>query len=242
MKPSCLIVDDEPLARKGLAEDLDSIGLVTVKGMASSTREAGALLAAQPLDLLFLDIEFHFGEADPGRSASGTAGLDFLRDLVEKPLVILVTAYPQYALTGYEHGVVDYLVKPVPLLRLRAACEKAVEQHRLRCMTGQPHLFLKCNGVHERIDIADILFIEAANNYIRVHTTGKKLLVYLSLKGIEEQLPPGEFLQVHKSFLIARRHIRRIDTDSLTVGATRVPLSRRFKSSVLATLHLTNNS
>lgn len=229
MKLSCLIIDDEPVARKGLAGDLASLGFVTVEGMAADIQTARNLLVTQPVDLLFLDIEM------PGGN-----GLDFLNSLPVKPLVILVTAYPQYALKGYEHGVVDYLLKPVALHRLRSACEKAVEWHALRTPAEQ-HVFLKCNGAQERIAVADILYIEAANNYIRVHTRDKKLLIYLSLKGIEEQLPKADFIQVHKSFIIARRHIRRIDAAAIVIGETLIPLSRRYKSRVLTQLQLTNN-
>ncbi|HLZ85995.1 MAG TPA: LytTR family DNA-binding domain-containing protein, partial [Puia sp.] len=238
-RPSCLIVDDEPVARRGLAEDLAAMGLVSVEGMAADAIQARVLLEAAPVDILFLDIEM-----------PGINGLEFLRGLRTKPLVILVTAWPQYALNGYEYGVVDYIVKPVPLERLRAACEKAVEQHRLRrggerrhqdpgsgyplpgsdqltpgsgapnlgsgqlfpgsgqhqpqAGSGQTHLFLKVDGAYERVAVADILYVEAANNYIRVHTAHRKLMIYLSLKGMEEQLPPGNFIQVHKSFLVAK--------------------------------------
>lgn len=245
-RPTCLIIDDEPVARKGLAEDLVSLGLVRVQGMAADTAEALEMLTAAPVDLLFLDIEM------PGMN-----GLDFLRQLADlnrgkklpNPLVILVTAYPQYALNGYEHGVVDYLLKPVSIQRLRAACEKAVEWYGLRHGAsriggggGEKHVYLKYNGGYEKVAIADILYIEAANNYIQVYTTAKKLLIYSSLKGIEEQLPASDFLQVHKSFIIARRHIRRVNGDSIMVAQTRIPLSRRFKSRVLQLLHLTNNS
>jgi DNA-binding LytR/AlgR family response regulator len=243
-RPTCLIIYDEPVARKGLAEDLVSLGLVTVQGMAADTAVALEMFTATAVDLLFLDIEM-----------PGVNGLDFLQQLADlnggrklpNPLVILVTAYPQYALNGYEHGVVDYLLKPVSIQRLRAACEKAVEWYGLRLGAsriggGEEHLYLKYNGGYEKVAVADILYIEAANNYILVYTTAKKLLIYSSLKGIEEQLPAGDFLQVHKSFIIARRHIRRVNGDSIMVAQTRIPLSRRFKSRVLQLLHLTNNS
>lgn len=241
MKPSCLIIDDEPLARKGLAEDLMSLGLLDVNGSAASAAEAAAHLATNPVDLLFLDIELNLGRPDSARSGPAINGLEWLRHLDPKPMVILVTAYPQYALDGYDHGVIDYLVKPVALQRLQLACEKAVEQFTLR-RAVEHHLFLKVDGAYRRIPVADILYIEAANNYIRTHTTTGKLLVYQSLKGIETQLPPGAFLQTHKSFLVARRHIQRIDGNTVLVAGTSLPLSRRFKAKVLAQLHVTNKT
>jgi DNA-binding LytR/AlgR family response regulator len=228
MKPSCILIDDEPLARKGLAEDLETIGLVSVEAAVSDTRTATAILQAHPPDLIFLDIEM------PGQN-----GLEFLAALPVKPTVILVTAYPQYALKGYEHGVLDYLVKPVSLERLRAACEKAVEW-----CTSVPgrHLYLKVNGAYEKIRVADIQYIEGANNYIWVHLADRKLLIYQSLRGMEEQLRGGEFIQVHKSFLVARRHVSQVKGETIIVGGMRIPLSRRYKASVLEGLQLTNKT
>ena len=259
-KPRCLILDDEPLARKGLAADLTAIGLVEVAGLATDAAEALQKMAAQPVDLLFLDLEFdssdpspaHTGKTAnsqpagpapaPGHPASAPAGLRLLAALPVKPLVVLVTAYPQYALAGYDHGVIDYLVKPVSMQRLRLACEKAVEQISLRRNGIEPHLYLKCNGAFERIPIADILYIEAANNYILVHTPNKRRLVYQSLKAIGQQLPPAAFIQIHKSYLVARRHVQRLDGNYIIIGAASLPLSRRFKTSVLAAMQLTNNT
>jgi two-component system LytT family response regulator len=236
MKPSCIIIDDEPPARNGLKEDLDALGMFTVAGMAGDADQARELLTTTPADLLFLDVEMPW-----------TNGLEFLSGLDTKPMVILVTAYPQYALHGYEHGVVDYLLKPVSPGRLRLACEKALDLWLLRNNTGNQtgpadHLYIKSNGRFERIGYDDILYLEAANNYVVVHTLQKKYLVYQTLKGLEKQLPPREFLQTHKSFIVARPHIRQIDGDSVSIGEVRIPLSRRFKQRFLLALHLTNNS
>ncbi|HTR28666.1 MAG TPA: LytTR family DNA-binding domain-containing protein [Puia sp.] len=228
MKLSCILIDDEPLARKGLAEDLETIGLISVRAVVSDTRAAMAVLQSHPTDLIFLDIEM-----------PGPNGLEFLAALPVRPTVILVTAYPQYALKGYEHGVLDYLVKPVSLGRLRASCEKAVEW--CRSVPGR-HVYLKVNGAYEKIRVADIQYIEGANNYVWVHLPGKKLLIYQSLRGMEEQLPAGEFIQVHKSFLVARRHVSQIKGATIVVGHLPIPLSRRYKSSVLQELQLTNKT
>jgi DNA-binding LytR/AlgR family response regulator len=227
MKPSCIIIDDEPPARNGLKDDLVALGLFTVAGMAGDAEQARDLLKTTPADLLFLDVELPW-----------TNGLEFLSGLDVKPMVILVTAYPQYALHGYEHGVVDYLLKPVSPGRLRLACEKALEWWLLRNNAGSQsgpanYLYIKSNGRFERIGYGDILYLEAANNYVVVHTPQKKYLVYQTLKGMEKQLPPREFLQTHKSFIVATPHIRQIDGDSVCIGEVRIPLSRRFKQQFL---------
>jgi DNA-binding LytR/AlgR family response regulator len=227
MKPSCIIIDDEPPARNGLKEDLAALGIFTVAGMAGDAEQARELLNSTAADLIFLDVEMPW-----------TNGLEFLSSLDVKPMVILVTAYPQYALRGYEHGVVDYLLKPVSPERLRLACEKAMEWWVLRNNAGGQtgpagYLYIKSNKRFERIGYNEILYLQAANNYVIVHTRQKKYLVYQTLKGMEKQLPAQGFLQVHKSYLVARPHIRQIEGDSVFVGEVRIPLSRRFKQQFL---------
>jgi DNA-binding LytR/AlgR family response regulator len=227
MKPNCIIIDDEPPARNGLKEDLVALGMFTVAGMAGDAEQARELLKTTAADLLFLDVEMPWAN-----------GLEFLSSLDDKPMVILVTAYPQYALHGYEHGVVDYLLKPVSPERLRLACEKAMEWYVLRNqavgLTGTAgYLYIKCNGKHERIMYNEILYLEAANNYVVIHTGQKKYLVYQTLKGMERQLPDRDFVQTHKSYIVARPHIRQINGDSVSVGDARIPLSRRYKQRFL---------
>ena len=227
MKPNCIIIDDEPPARNGLKDDLEALGIFTIAGMAGDAEQARELLNTTAADILFLDVEMPW-----------TNGLEFLSGLRVKPMVILVTAYPQYALHGYEHGVVDYLLKPVSPGRLRLACEKALEWWVLRNNAGQQtgtagYLYIKSNGKFERIGYDEILYLEAANNYVIVHTGQNKYLVYQTLKGMERQLPGRQFLQTHKSFIVARPHIRQIDHDSISVGEVRIPLSRRFKQRFL---------
>jgi two-component system, LytTR family, response regulator len=235
MKPSCIIIDDEPPARNGLKEDLMALDIFTVAGMAGDAEQARELLKATAADLLFLDIEMPM-----------LNGLELLSGLEVKPMVILVTAYPQYALHGYEHGVVDYLLKPVSPERLRLACEKALEWWVLRNKAegesgSAGYLYIKSNGKFEKIGYDEILYLEAANNYVIVHTHQKKHLVYQTLKGMEKQLPARGFLQTHKSFIVARPHIRQIEGDSVFVEEVRIPLSRRFKQGFLQALHLTSN-
>ena len=227
MKPSCIIIDDEPPARNGLKEDVEALGTIIVAGIAGDAEQARELLKTTAADLLFLDVELPW-----------TNGLEFLSGLDVKPMVILVTAYPQYALHGYEHGVIDYLLKPVSPERLKLACEKALDLWVLRNQAGRQtepagSLFIKSNGRFEKIGYDEILYLEAANNYVIVHTAQKKYLVYQTLKGMEKQLPLTGFLQTHKSFIVARPHIRQIEGDSISVGEVKIPLSRRFKQKFL---------
>jgi DNA-binding LytR/AlgR family response regulator len=228
MKPTCLIIDDEPIAAQGLAEDLRALDLFTVEGIATDATTAIEYWHRRPVDLLFLDIEM-----------PGSSGLQLLRRFPGKPMVVLVTAYQQYALDGYDYGVVDYLLKPVSPDRLKAACNKALEWYTLRHPTG--HLFIKCNGRYERIEHGQIQWLEAANNYVWIHTNQKKYMVYQSLKSLEDQLPRELFAQTHKSFIVGKQHIRQVHANTVCLPDTKVPLSRRYRAGFLQQLQLTRN-
>jgi DNA-binding LytR/AlgR family response regulator len=224
MKLNCIIVDDEPAARNGLAEDIKDIGFITVCGLAANAFEALDLINKLSPDLIFLDVDMPV-----------LSGLDFLRLIKVKPMVVITTAYPQYALDGYDHGVVDYLLKPISLERLAIACDKALQLHSYRNQSLSEnippgHFFIKCNGKMERIDFNEILYIEAANNYIFIHTNSKRYMVYRTLKGIAGQLPQNKFVRVHKSFIVARDQIQQVSADEIVVNNVNIPLSRNFKS------------
>src|SRR5215469_15204358 len=143
MNLKCLIVDDESVARQGLAADLGDIPFVQIEAMAGSAYEARALLARGDIDLVFLDIQL-----------PGLNGLDMLGQLEVRPMVILTTAYPQYALDGYEHGVLDYLLKPISPARLRQACRKALEWrafHERERPLDDGYFYVKSEGITERV-------------------------------------------------------------------------------------------
>jgi DNA-binding LytR/AlgR family response regulator len=219
-----MIIDDEPAARNGLAEDIREIDFLEVAGIAGNAFEALQLINAVLPGLIFLDIEM-----------PGLNGLDFMKLLTVKPLVVLTTAYPQYALAGYELGVVDYLLKPIYVDRLKVACDKALELYNYRnsekTQPAQPaFVFLKCDGIMEKIYLADILYVEAANNYVIVHTTARRFLTYHTLKGMESQLPAGQFVKVHKSFIVSTAHITRITPGEVYINQVRIPISKRFRN------------
>jgi len=224
MKLNCIIIDDEPTARNGLAADIKGINYLEITGIAANAFEALEMINKHLPDLLFLDIDM-----------PGLSGLDFLRLMKIKPMVILTTAYPEYALDGYELGVVDYLLKPISIERLRIACDKAVTLHTYRSqqsLTSPPseYFYIKCNGKMEKIDLSEILYIEAANNYIFIYTSTKRLMSYHTLKGIDNQLPKDQFVRVHKSFIVSKEHIQQIGKNEIIINRVRIPLSKNFKS------------
>jgi len=222
MKLRCIIVDDEPVARNGLAEDIREIDFMEVAGIAETALQAMELLTRQVVDLMFLDIEM-----------PKLNGFDLLRNLQLPPMVILTTAYNHYAPESYELGVIDYLLKPISFDRLLKACHRAEDFHSLRTdQTNKDvndYFFVKCNGRYEKIILADLLFIEAADNYVNINTTEKKLLVYHTLKNMEQHLPGSHFIKVHKSFIVAFDKIDSMEGNQLRIGPHSIPVSRNFK-------------
>lgn len=225
MKLRCIIVDDEPFARNGLAEDISVIEFMEVTGIADSALKAMELLAKQTPDLIFLDIEM-----------PKINGFDLLRSLEQPPMIILTTAYSNYAPESYDAGVIDYLLKPISFNRLLKACQKAKDVHMLQ--TSNPtqvitdYFFVKSNGRQEKIFLTELLYVEAADNYIILHTTEKKLLVYHTLKSMEQYLSPSRFIKVHKSFIVAFDKVTSVAGNQLFIGAHTIPVGRNFREAV----------
>jgi DNA-binding LytR/AlgR family response regulator len=226
VKLNCIIVDDEPVARNGLAEDIRAIGFMQVKGLAESAPQAMELLSRQPIDLVFLDIEM-----------PKLNGFDLLRTLEQPPMVILTTAYNHYAPESYDLGVIDYLLKPVSFDRLLKACNKAKDYYTLQVNPVsrdiKDHFFIRINGKHEKIALSELLFVEAADNYILLHTIHKKHLIYRTLKSMEEHLPSSHFFKVHKSFIVAFEKVDRIEGNQLSIGNNTIPISRNLKKEIM---------
>src|SRR3569833_2084102 len=215
MTLNCVIIDDEPIARKLLQEYIEETDYLKLVGIAENPLKAVGLLNAQDVDLIYLDINM------PKMS-----GMEFLRSTSNLPMVIMTTAYGQYALEGYEMAVVDYLVKPFSLERFIKACQKALELKALRSRKESPdksesdYFYVKCNNKIERIVYDDLLYIEAMANYITLYTVSGKLVVYLTIKGILEKLPKQNFIQVHKSVIVNADKIKSIEGNLLHVGDT----------------------
>ena len=228
MKISYIIVDDEPMARKGLEEDLRDIDFMELKGVAENALQAIELNAKYNPQLIFLDIEM-----------PKLSGIDLIRSLKNPPMVIIVSAYPAYALESYNLDVVDYLLKPVAFSRLLKACNKAREILELKqnaAATNQAskdYFFIKCENKYEKILLDELLFIEAADNYILVYTTTKRFITYLTLKSMEDYLPKAQFIKVHKSFIVAKDKINSLDGNTILVNQHKIPIGRSLKDTVV---------
>lgn len=227
MKLNCLIVDDEPLARKGLEEYINEIAFLQLAGSCENAMKASARLSEGNIDLMLLDIQM-----------PKLSGIEFLKTLKNPPLVIFTTAFSQYALESYSLDVIDYLVKPIPFDRFLKAAQKAFDFHTLRIKAGaepkDDFFFIKCDHKFEKVNYSEVLYAESMQNYCIIHTSDRKLITYITLTGLEEQLPANRFLKVHKSFIVSLEKIKALDGHDILVGNARVPISRSIKDEVIA--------
>lgn len=223
-----LIVDDEPIARKLLQEYIEETDFLVLAGTAENPVKATALLNDLDIDLIFLDVNM------PKMN-----GFQFLRSATNLPMVIMTTAYGQYALDGFELSVVDYLVKPFSLDRFIKATQKALKLKTLE-QKQQPaekstddYFYVKCDNKIERVNYADLVYVEAMANYVTLYTANKKLVVYLTIKGIQEKLPADKFLQVHKSYIVNLDKINNIEGSMLDMGPAKISIGQSFYDDAL---------
>ena len=228
MKLKSIIVDDEPVARKLLQEYIEDISFLELTGQADNPLKAQAILNNENIDLIFLDINM-----------PKLTGLEFLRTSVSLPMVIMTTAYAEHALDGFTLDVLDYLVKPFSFERFLKACNKAKEYHELKLQAAKKqtaqenYFFVKCNGRIEKILHDELLFVEAALNYVTLHTLNGKMIVYLTIKGMIESLPASSFIKVHKSFIVNLQKISSIEGNIIHIGKAEIPISQNSQEEVM---------
>lgn len=233
MKINCIIIDDEPLARKGLKEYIADVDFLLLAGEFDNPLKATEAFGRGGVQLLFLDIQM-----------PKITGLDFLKTLQQPPPVIFTTAFPQYALEGFDLNALDYLVKPISFERFLKAALKAKEYYEVRQKNTIPgggtsspdYFFIKADNKLVKIVYNEILFVEALQNYVTIHTTERKYITYLTFKSVEEYLPPGQFVKTHKSFIVAASKIDSIEGNDIRIGSFHIPVSRNLKDEVLEKL------
>lgn len=234
MKLQCLLVDDEPMARGVLRRHLAKLDAFAVAGECANAFEAINALQATPVDVLFLDIQM------PEMS-----GLELLRTLARPPAVVLTTAYADYALPSYDYDVVDYLLKPVAFERLLKTTQRLLERLQAAPVKAPPpatspsgaaeELFLKSDKKIYKIHPADILYLQGWGNYVKVFTRNQGVILPLqTLAEFELLLPPADFIRVHKSYLVAKQHVRLLDGNRLLVGDEEIPVGLTYRHRLLA--------
>jgi two-component system, LytTR family, response regulator len=223
---NCLIVDDEPLARNLLVEYVKKVHYLTLVKVCSNPMEAIEALRDNAIDLLFLDIQM-----------PDITGISLLKTLQKKPLVILTTAYSEYAIESYELDVVDYLLKPITLERFLRAVDKA----NLRLTKSAPapdkpapeapqrFVFVKDGTKLVKVKWDDILYVEGLKDYVTIHTRQQKIVTLQRLKSLEETLPPDQFIRIHNSFIVALQAIDSVHKDKVQVGAAFLPVSDSYR-------------
>lgn len=216
-----LIVDDEPQARKLLQVYMQSLPQFQLVKLCDTALEAYEALQRHRVDLMFLDIKMPL-----------LSGVDFLRSLKNPPLVILTTAYPKYAVEGFELDVLDYLLKPIALPRLLQALEKAERRQQLAGRPALPspnYLFLKIDHKLVNVKLADIKLVEGMQNYVKVHLVDKTLVAAYTMKTMEELLPATEFLRVHRSFIVPIAAITAINGNVIETAYQEVPVGINYR-------------
>jgi DNA-binding LytR/AlgR family response regulator len=230
MKINCVVIDDEPLARKGLGEYIADVDFLQLAGEFDNPLKATGLVGAGEVQLLFLDIQM-----------PKITGIDFFKSLQNPPPVIFTTAYPQYALEGFEVNALDYLVKPISFDRFLKAAMKAKEYYEMREKNMKEALpsdyfFIKADNKLVKISFDEVLYVEALQNYVTVHTRDKKYMTYLTFKSVEEYLPEDKFIKVHKSYIVAASKIDSIEGNDIRIGQQHIPISRNQKEEVMEKL------
>ena len=186
------------------------------------------LLNKQPVDLVFLDIQ-----------TPKMSGIDFLKIVQKPPLVIITTAFPTYALEGFQLNVLDYLLKPITFDRFFQSVNKAKEYYQLvnqapgKTEKAADYFFIKCGSKYEKIQFDDILYVEGMQNYVTIYTLKGKYVTLLYLKHLEENLDPKDFIRVHKSYIVSIHKIESIEGNEISMQTHRIPMSRNYREEVL---------
>ncbi|WP_462267463.1 LytR/AlgR family response regulator transcription factor [Mucilaginibacter sp.] len=236
----CLAVDDEAYATKIIADYIAKIPFLTLAGTTTSAIEALTQVQQGNVDLVFLDIQM-----------PELTDMQFLKLLGGRCKVILTTAYPEYALEGYEHDVVDYLLKPIPFDRFLKAAQKAYNllqpvknaepavlpaatEHLIAepaAPAGNNHIFFKGDSKNKflRVNYNDVLYIEGLKNYISIFTPEQRLVTYQTLRDLEEQLPQPPFYRVHKSYIVSLNKIRMIDGNLIYINDQTIPIGETYR-------------
>ncbi len=227
----CIAVDDEKWALDLLTDNIRQVPYLELVKRCKNAREASETIYAEKIDLIFLDVQM-----------PGLTGLQFIQTLPEPPMVILVTAYEQYALEGFNLSVVDYLVKPVPLERFIKACNKAKLLFDLKQSKqvsskddSADHFFVNVEYSLVKVVIEDITFVEGLKDYIKIHFTSspRPVITRMSLKAMEEKLPSDRFVRTHKSFIVAISKITSIKRDFICIKEKEIPVGESYKDSIV---------
>lgn len=223
----CIVVEDEELAQHVLLSHLSNFPQLEVVGVCKNVVEAREILSKKGVDLIFLDIQL-----------PGMTGLNFLKTFPDSPLVILTTAYAEYALESYEFNVIDYLLKPISLVRFTRAVNK-ISNGRLLTLsaaekeTTYEHIFIRSGTKFFKVNFSEILYIQGMKDYLKIYTKEHKLITHQTLNEIEKILPVKQFLRVHKSYIVAVEHIKIVYGNTIEMDQAIIPVGNNYKNNVI---------
>ena len=224
----CIIIEDEVLAQDVIKSHLARIGTLELAGVYRNAPEAEAALKTGDIDIMFLDIRL------PGMS-----GLQFLRGLKDPPLVVLTTAYSEYALESYEFNVIDYLLKPISFERFSRAVNKILDGRLFTAaakdayLYSDDHIFVRSNSKFFRVNFSEIIYIQGMRDYLKIYTPDYALVTHQTMNELEKTLPGRHFIRVHKSYIISLKHIRSIYGNTIELGKATIPIGVNYKESVM---------
>ena len=225
----CIIVDDKPLAIDVLKHHIEKVPFLELVFATTNPLEGLDKIIAGGIDLVFLDIQM-----------PELTGLQFIKIIKDRCLVIFTTAYAEYALEGFDNNAVDYLLKPISFERFYKAVEKAQfllsalresenEQTKPVSRKEITHIFVKTEYKLVRVNIADIVYVEGMQNYVTIYTANEKIITLQTMKKTEEQLPSSQFVRIHKSFIVAINKINSIERNRIQIADQNIPLGETYR-------------
>ena len=233
MNMNCILVDDDELARIALKQMISKIDFLTLKEECTDALEAFNYLKKEPVDLVFLDVEM------PGMS-----GIELIKNLVKRPIIILISAKKNYAVEAFELNVADYITKPVSPERFLNAVEKAKELFEYNNQVldtfekEKDYIFVRSNSILAKIKLNEIIYIQAFGDYVNIFTADKRNTVHCTLKSMEEKLPESKFYRLHRSYLVATDHIDTVEDNTAYTGKYLLPIGEQYKKKLLKKLNL----
>jgi DNA-binding LytR/AlgR family response regulator len=234
-KVRCILVDDEPHALAVLKTYIQAVPSLEVAAECSHALAAFEFCQHHQVDLIFLDIQM-----------PQLTGIDFVKSLPKPPLIIVTTAHPDYALEGFELGVVDYLMKPVSMDRFLKAVYRVTQQHHAELdenhfPVNERFLYFRADRKMNKVLLRDILFVESLKDYVRIVTVNGQIITKQSISSVEEMLPEDEFIRIHRSFIIALNKIDSYTNTDVYVGKTELPIGPLYKHEIGKRLRITTS-
>ncbi|MES2285839.1 MAG: LytTR family DNA-binding domain-containing protein [Bacteroidota bacterium] len=228
---NCIIIDDDEMSRNALKHLVSQVSYLNLIGVYTKASESLTVLNDKSVDLMLLDIEM-----------PDINGLEFIKTIKEPPLTIFVTSKKEYAIEAFEYSIIDYLVKPILLDRFFKAIAKSKEifetYKKNDATLGQDYLFVKVNGTIIKINMKEILWVEALGDYININTSEKKYTIHSTMKTVENKLGDDKFIRVHRSYIISISNINSIDDNIIVINKQLIPVGQVYKEKLIKRLNL----